>query len=71
MSKSRSGNKKRGLTRNQKRKADYKAKSEAENNRKGQGKRAGRSAKKQARPAGTRVHRRPCGNHACVDCRGL
>ena len=65
-SKGRSGNKDRGLTRNQKRKAAYAEKAKAEQHNRQHGKRAATGSA--AQPLGLRVHGEPCGNPACTKC---
>lgn len=58
------------MTRNQKRKVAYAARASEEQRSSGrQGKHAQAKARRAVRLVGTRVHRRPCGNHACRPCR--
>lgn len=72
-SRSRLGSKKAGSTRNQKRKAAYAALAaeQQRSNSSGPGKHARAKARRAVKLVGTRVHRRPCGNHACKPCRLL
>lgn len=66
--------KKAGSTRNQRRKAEYKRKAEEQAQKSGRagyvGKHAKNRLKRKCRLVGTAVHRVPCGNHACLSCRG-
>ena len=58
------------MTRNQKRKVAYAARASEEQRSSGrQGKHARAKAHRTVKLVGTRIHRRPCGNHACGPCR--
>jgi len=71
ISRSKLGRKAAGSTRNQRRKAEYARKAAEQQSKQLAGKHARKKLRKSVRLVGTRVHQVPCGNHACVSCRGV
>lgn len=73
VSRSKLGRKNAGMTKNQRRKLEYKRQAAEDADRRakggGIGKHARRKLKRKVRLVGTAVHRVPCGNYACVPCR--